>query len=310
MDNKKTSKTSFKFSCENCNFKCVKKGDYSRHLTTSKHTRIMEDNAKIKIVEPPATKHKCVCGKEYSFMSGLCKHKKRCDQATETSENISISNNDLLMKIIQDNNEFKTLLIKQNDEIKEQKKIIMDLCKEKTIIMNTTTTNNTTNNRFNINLFLNEQCKNAMNIMEFVNSMKVDLVDLENLGKLGFIEGISKLMIRELKCIDIYKRPIHCSDTKRETIYVKDENKWEKENENKSKIKCAIKKVAHKNVLLIPSWRAKFPFSINEMSKKNDEFNNIIISSMGGNTSEEDNEFHNKIIKNVIKEINIKQNLK
>jgi hypothetical protein len=269
----------------------------------------MEDNNKINIIEPPATKPKCVCGKEYMFMSGLCKHKKRCEKANESTENISISNNELLMKIIQDNNEFKTLLIKQNDEIKEQKKIIMDLCKEKTIIMNTTT-NNTTNNRFNINLFLNEQCKNAMNIMEFVNSMKVDLVDLENLGKLGFIEGISKLMIRELKCMDIYKRPIHCSDTKRETIYVKDENKWEKENENKSKIKCAIKKVAHKNVQLIPLWRDKFPYSNNEMSKKNDEFNNIIISTMGGNTIEEDNEFHNKIIKNVIKEINIKQNLK
>jgi hypothetical protein len=309
MDNKKTSKIIYKFNCESCNFKCVKKGDYSRHLTTSKHTRIMEDNIKIKIVAPPPTKPKCVCGKEYTFMSGLCKHKKRCEKANET-ENISISNNELLMKIIQDNNEFKTLLIKQNDEINEQKKIIMDLCKEKTIIMNTTTNNTTTNNRFNINLFLNEQCKNAMNIMEFVNSMKIDLVDLENLGKLGFIEGISKLMIRELKCMDIYKRPIHCSDTKRETIYVKDENKWEKENENKSKIKCAIKKVAHKNVLLIPSWRDKFPYSNNEMSKKNDEFNNIIISTMGGNTTEEDNEFHNKIIKNVIKEINIKQNLK
>ena len=308
MDNKKTSKTSFNFYCENCNFKCVKKGDYSRHLTTSKHTRIMEDNAKIKIADPPKIKPTCVCGKEYMFMSGLCKHKKKCKKANEETEKLSISNNDLLMKIIQDNNEFKTLLIKQHDEIKEQKQIIMDLCKEKTIIMNTTT-NNTTNNRFNISVFLNEQCKNAMNIMEFVNSMKIDLVDLENLGKLGFIEGISKLMIRELKCIDIYKRPIHCSDTKRETIYVKDENKWGKENENKSKIKCAIKKVAHKNVQLIPLWRDKFPYSTNEMSKKNDEFNNIIISTMGGNTSEEDNEFHNKIIKNVIKEINIKQHL-
>ena len=296
MDNKK-HQPDIKFLCEKCQFKCVKKGDYTRHNLTDKHKRLTT----IQVPLNTPQKFMCSCGKEYNFMSGLCKHKKKCVAVLISLENDK--KDECILKLIKDNQDFKELILKQNEDFKEQTRMLVELCKEKSVVVNTNTVNN--NNKFNLNVFLNEKCKNAMNIMDFVKLIKIDFGDLEKVGKLGFVEGISQLMIKELKCIDIYKRPIHCCDLKREIIYVRDEDKWEKDSDDKIKIKSAIRNVAHKNVLMINKWNQKYPESSNIVSVKNDEFNNIVISSMGGTIQHETDQFHNKIIKNVAKEFTI-----
>ena len=140
-----------------------------------------------------------------------------------------------------------------------------------------------------------------MNIMDFVDSLKLQLSDLESIGKLGFVEGISNIIIRNLKALDIHKRPVHCSDSKREVMYIKDDDKWEKENENKQKLRKAIKRIANKNSRLLPEFKAKHPDCIKSISKYSDQYNKLIVESMGGSGNEDfDNE--NKIIKKIAKE--------
>jgi hypothetical protein len=147
---------------------------------------------------------------------------------------------------------------------------------------------------------LNEKCKDALNIMDFINSLKVNLTDLETVGKLGYSEGISKIFIRELKELDIFKRPIHCSDAKRETMYVKDKDAWNKENEDNERLKLAIKYIAHKNVVQIPQWININPDAIDYDSKKHLEYMRIISESMGGKHEEDD---YDKIIRNVARAV-------
>jgi hypothetical protein len=189
-------------------------------------------------------------------------------------------------------------LLNQNNMLQNQ---ILDMCKERT---NTCINNGNIsyNKTFNLNIFLNEQCKDAMNIMDFVESLKLQISDLESVGKLGFVEGISNIIVRNLKALDVHKRPVHCSDTKREVLYIKDEDKWEKENQDKKKLKKAIKHIAHKNSKMISEFKAKYPDCIHSDSKKSDQYNKLIIEAMGGlGNEDEDNE--NKIIKKIAKEV-------
>jgi len=182
----------------------------------------------------------------------------------------------------------------------------MEVCKNaqqsNTHISNT----NSHNKTFNLQFFLNEQCKDAMNIMDFVNSIKLQISDLESVGKLGYVNGMHKIIVNNLNALDIHKRPVHCSDAKREIMYVKDEDKWEKENEEKKKLKKAIKQITHKNISLISQWKNKFPDCIYSHSVKSDQYNQIIIESMGGSGT--DNEINeNKIIKLVSKDVLIEK---
>ena len=189
-------------------------------------------------------------------------------------------------------------MLNQNNMLQNQ---ILDMCKERT---NTCINNGNIsyNKTFNLNIFLNEECKDAMNIMDFVESLKLQISDLESVGKLGFVEGISNIIVRNLKALDVHKRPVHCSDTKREVLYIKDEDKWEKENQDKKKLKKAIKYIAHKNSKMIPEFKAKYPDCIYSASKKSDQYNRLIIEAMGGlGNEDEDNE--NKIIKKIAKEV-------
>jgi len=236
------------------------------------------------------------CCKIYKTNSGLWKHKKTCQKShfpPAFAVNVeSLDNKDSII----------LSLLNQNKELQNQ---ILELCKDRNnVIINN---NNSNNKTFNLHLFLNEQCKDAMNIMDFVDSLKLQLVDLENVGKLGFIEGISNIIVKNLKAMDIHKRPVHCSDAKRETLYVKDENKWEKENDEKNKIKKAIKYVAHKNIKMIPEWKNKYPDCVYSDSTKSDEYNKIILESMGG--IGDNNEISDtKIIKKIAKEVIIEKN--
>jgi len=227
----------------------------------------------------------CECGKSYLHRQGLWKHKKTCEHTLFLKKEDS-----------NDKDELINYLIKENSELKN---MVLDVCKNmQTVNFNTNT--NSYNKTFNLQIFLNEQCKDAMNIMDFVESLKIQLTDLENVGKVGFIDGISNIIIKNLKAMEITQRPVHCSDSKREILYIKDEDKWEKENEEKIKLKKAIKYIAHKNCKLITEWKEKYPECIYSHSKKSDEYNKIILESMGCG-QEDSNE--NKIIKKIAKEV-------
>ena len=299
-----TPENAEKFVCMECDFKCSKESDFVRHALTRKHKN--RTNPKAILTQKNADKvFACNCGKFYKHMSSLCNHKKNCNiqeqiiqpPPTDMSYNI-------ILEIVKQNQEFKELLIEQN---KENQKLQQRLLEMASKIGNTNCNNNNKTNNFNLHLFLNEQCKDALNIEEFVNTIKLQLSDLDMIGKLGYTEGMSKIFIRNLKELDICKRPIHCSDLKRETLYVKDKDAWEKENGENIKIKKAIKGIENKNIKQLPQWRAENPSAEDTDTKKHLDYQHILCESMGGSTLEDDDKKHNKIIRNVAKEIVIEK---
>jgi hypothetical protein len=304
-DDKKPQKKTPKYFCQKCAFTTCNKKDYERHISTPKH----QNDDKMMTKKPQKTPNlvvscvlfECECGKQYKYRQGLSIHKKKCVLNKNTNEQMPhqsiINEKDLILT-----------LLNQNNQLQNQ---IFDLCKDKNniqIINNTNGSINSNNKTFNLNVFLNEHCKDAMNIMDFVDSLKLQLSDLENVGKLGFIEGISNIIVKNLKALDVHKRPVHCSDSKREVMYVKDENKWEKENDEKLKLRKVIKHIAHKNSKLIPEFRAKYPDCGKSDSKKSDQYNKLVIEAMGG-SGDNDDEKADKIIKKIAKEVTIDKTL-
>jgi hypothetical protein len=280
-----TSKNIKIFFCENCDFKCCKKGDYNRHLSTAKHQNLTNFNKK----HQKTSNHICDnCNKTYKSRVGLWYHEKKCDNKdkNKTFINVQEITPSMILSVIQ-----------QNQELQKQ---VLEISKNSN---NTTNiTSNSHNKTFNLQVFLNETCKDAMNIMDFVDSIKLQLSDLESVGELGYINGLSKIIIKNLKALDENMRPVHCSDLKRERIYVKDAGKWEKECADNKILKNAIKYIAHKNVKMIPAFREKYPDCIYSDSRKSDQYNRLIIEAMGGDGNDE-NEKSNKIIKKIAKEI-------
>jgi len=293
-------KSSKRYFCKNCDYDTCRKSQYNRHLLTAKH---INNDAELQMndkkVPKSSVKFVCVCGKEYKYRQGLYTHRKVCklpnEKKQETNEE-QINDNEIKMltNVVLDVIKHNQELTHQNQELTNK---LFDMCKN-----NVPNTNiNSHNKTFNLNLFLNEQCKDAMNIMDFVDSLKIQLSDLESVGKLGFVEGISNIIIKNLKALDIHKRPVHCSDSKRETIYIKDENKWEKEDDDKKKLRKAIKYIAHKNSNMLFLFKSKYPDCIYSNSNKSDQYNKLIIETMGGQGNN-DIEKENKIIKNIAKE--------
>jgi hypothetical protein len=311
---KKIKKNAYIFYCESCDFNCSKKCEWDRHIIRPKHKKRQNDNetgknGNEKTPQNALHKYICNCGRAYKHSSGLSRHKNTKTCSTKQLYNLKDNENsevkiltNLVLEVVKQNQE----LISQNNESQKQnqelQKNFIELCKNGTTNTTITNTNNNSNNKtFNLNVFLNEHCKDAMNIMDFVDSLKLQLSDLESIGKLGFVEGISNIIIRNLKALDIHKRPVHCSDSKREVMYIKDDDKWEKENENKQKLRKAIKRIANKNSRLLPEFKAKHPDCIKSISKYSDQYNKLIVESMGGSGNEDfDNE--NKIIKKIAKE--------
>ncbi len=296
---KKLKKNLPRFFCEKCDFKCYMKVDWLRHTSTPKHSTCSGGNgSEIKKLKKT---YFCDCGKSFATNSGLWKHKKICLENTceveksevEKSDKIQVYNNELTEQELIDkeltDKELIMMLIKQNSELLEVLK------HGTTNISNNTNSNNKT---FNLQFFLNETCKDAMNIMDFVDSIKLQLSDLENVGKLGYVEGISNIITTNLKALDITQRPIHCTDKKRETIYIKDENKWEKEDETKKKLRKVVKRVTTKNQMLIQKFREAYPDYRKASSKYSDQYNKIIIESMGG-AGDNDAEKEDKIIRKI-----------
>jgi hypothetical protein len=283
------------FTCKKCDYCTCKLNEWNRHVLTMKHLKADADLQELYGIQETIVNYfSCSCGKIYKHRQSLHKHKKECIEKQETNKN-EISN-EVVVELIKENKELRQMLLEQNSKM-------IEFVKEGKII-----TNNTTNN-FSINLFLNEQCKDAINIMEFVNSIRLKVSDLEDTGRLGYVEGISKIFIKGIKELDVYKRPIHCSDLKRETLYIKDKNNWEKEDKDKTLLTKAIKIIGSKNIQQIADWVEQNPQCKDGNSKKNDEYMNLISNTMLGSTFEEQNENINKVIKNVSKEVQIYKNL-
>jgi hypothetical protein len=236
------------------------------------------------------------CNKQYKDNSGLWRHKKKCFVVNNETTN-DIKNND-----VTDKDDLINYLMKENQEFKN---LILEIVKKDNYNnINNTTNTNSHNKTFNLQFFLNETCKDAMNIMDFVDSIKLQLPDLEKFGKLGFVEGISNIIVKNLNSLDETQRPVHCTDTKREVMYIKDENKWEKENENKQKLRKAIKCVVRKNSKLLNDFRAKHPDCIKSNSRYSDQYNKLVVEAFGGK-GDNDSQNEDKIIRNIAKKVAI-----
>jgi hypothetical protein len=266
------------FYCKFCDCKCSSKYNYKRHLSTDKHKWIhlgkMSEQMKIFL---------CECGKKYKYSQGLSKHKLTCIKHSQQQQPIIDAN--LIIE-----------LIKQNQELQ---KSLIELSKEKTITNNSINNSNNNNKTFNIQVYLNEDCKDALNLSEFVSSIQLQLHDLEETGRLGYVDGVSQIINTKLNDLDATMRPIQCSDVKRETLYIKEENKWFKEDDKKDKIKNAIKQITRKNIQQIPNWINANPGCTDSESKYNDTYLQIVFNAMSGDSTEEQTNNLNKIVTRV-----------
>jgi len=282
-----------KFYCESCDYRTSKKSSYDTHILSARHkksTFINQNQPEFCQILP--SNFTCEnCNKEYKDKSGLWRHNKKCNQIQKLNKSPEISQ-ELILTIIKQNSDLQQTIIEQNKTINEMSKNIQTT--------NSHNTNNSHNKTFNLQFFLNETCKNAMNITDFVDSIKLQLSDLIKVGEIGYVEGLSNIITKNLNALDVTQRPVHCTDKKREVLYVKDENKLEKEDEDKNKIRKVIKRVMIKNQRLLPEYKEKYPDYNKASSKISDQYNTIIIESMGGR-GDNDFEKENKIIKNITK---------
>ena len=289
------------FNCNVCNYTCSKKSEWDRHSLTSKHkNRTNLDNLEPKIAEIFNCK---ICYKTYTARNSLWYHEKKCsNQVINLNETNTVIENDVNLK------ELFKLQLNENKELKdmilEQSKLMMEICKEKTgnTNINNNNTINSHNKSFNLNFFLNETCKDAMNMSEFIESVKIQLSDLENVGKLGFVDGISNIIIKNLEALDVEKRPVHCCDAKRETMYIKDQDKWEKEDNELKQMRELVRYVRDKNISMVNTWRDLYPECIKSDSKKTTQFNQIYMESFGGEKGTK-KEKEEKIISRIAKSV-------
>ena len=297
-----------KFTCEKCNFETKKQSDYDRHINTRKHLHNSgEDDTK--------SMQTCdICKKHYNSYNSLWKHKRKCvipiletsnDNEMNASsipaiQSIDMSSN-LMMEFLKTSKEMQIFLVEQNRELQNK---LLELAKNQSVT-NTNCNNTTTNNnqQFNLHFFLNETCKDAINMVEFVKSIKLQLEDLEETARLGYVDGVSRIFVRALNDMEVNKRPIHCTDIKRETVYVKNNDNWEKDCSEKKKLKKAVDYIANKNMQQIDDWKEQNPNWMDYNSEEGQVLNKMYMTTTGGVTEEEDNKYMNKIIKNVLREV-------
>ena len=299
-DDQKVAKVAQKFYCILCDYKCIKKSNFEKHLSTEKHKkRLLDDqimtNDDQKVAKVAQLLFTCECGRKYKYKQGLSVHKKKCnfilDEQSDTSNNQLTISNDVIMKLLNDNQELKNIIFKQQEQISE-------------LIPKVGNTNNTINNnqKFNINVFLNEQCKYAINLSDFIKSLHVTLEQLDFTNKNGLADGISKTIIDNMSKLSIYERPMHCTDVKRETLYIKEDNAWSKDKA-KEKVKSVIKKTSSKNFNALMDWKILNP-EFMKSEDKTDYFTKTI-STIGKSTDSIDE----KVIKKLCKEIYVKDSI-
>lgn len=290
-----------RFYCQNCDYGTSKKSSYINHLSSDKHYVSVEGNKKEKngnAIMPKLCSSKITCQycqKEFQTPSGLWKHKKKCSD-TKDIESIkekakTITDKDeLIMFLIKECTDYKNMLMEQQGMMM---KVIENGVGNNS--HNHSNNNNNSNNKtFNLQVFLNETCKDAMNITDFVDSIKLQLPDLEKFAEVGYVDGISSIINSNLKALDVTHRPVHCTDKKRETMYIKDDNQWIKEDENKSKLRKVIQKISNKNIKLLPQFREKYPNYKDYNSKISDKYDKMVLEVMTTDSEKDD-----KIIRNI-----------
>ena len=315
--NEKSPKNTKKYTCEICHYNTSKQFDYTKHLSTLKHkTQDFNDKSCEKI----ASAYECNCGKKYNHASSLWNHKQKCSVTNtanvipspspippqhSSSEDMQMT---LILELVKQNQEFKQLLIDQNKQLYEKheenvdlQKQLLDVVKDgKTINNNISNSNNNSHNKtFNLQFFLNETCKDAMNMKDFIKSLELTLPELEKMGEIGFAEGMSRLFVDRLNKLDITKRPIHCSDVKREIIHIKDDNKWECDNANLDRLRKIIKQLTHKNILRVDDWKKANAGCTEYNSRKNGQYLKIHIQAIGPVDDDEVKRDFGKIIRRV-----------
>jgi len=324
MNQPKTLKTLNDFYCEPCNYMTCRKGDFQKHCSTRKHTNQCKINNNQRETQKTdiEKQHTYICPsckKSYKDRSGLWRHNQVCNGIYEDAkpadqvvpittnepphtENPFPVSNELIIEFIKQNHELKNILLEEREESRNrfnaQSVKIEELSKQNVVI-------NNNNNHFNLNIFLNEKCKDAISMIDFINSLQVGTMDVEYTGRHGYVEGITKIFIDGLKQLDIYKRPIHCTDLKRETLYIKEDESWEKDNFTKAKFKKAIGAVVKKNMLQIKQWQEENPKCNILDSQEYVLHLNIMRQSLGGGNQEKTDRNNEKIIKNVAKEVMI-----
>jgi len=289
-------KSSEKYTCDACDYTTCRQSQFDRHKATVKHKIRLNETFETNIGTKSSTSFQCACGIDFNSRTTLWRHKQICNKENKNKENKN--NEDSLIQY----------LINENKELKN---MILNVCKE---VNPSNNTNNNINNNiinsnnktFNLHVFLNETCKDAMNISDFIESVKLQVSDLENVGKVGYIEGISNIIIKNLQALEVEKRPVHCTDKKREVMYVKEDNIWEKEDEANNKLRKAIRKIAHKNICMFKAFREKYPDCEEYDSKKNSQYNTIVYEAMGGK-GDNDYEKDTKIIKKIAKVVGIEK---
>ena len=304
-------------TCNTCHYICSKSSEWHRHLLTRKHISLTNPNTECSEKSPnSAQTYVCKCGKKYKHRSTLSHHKKVCCDnshnipaytsqiSDQLAQNTKTSSEDtqmnLILELVKQNQEFKDLIIQQSSQMLEQNKTIIEVAKNSNVNNTISNSNNNSNNKtFNLNFFLNETCKDAMNMKDFIKSLELSMPELEKMGELGFAEGMSRLFVNKLNSLDVTKRPIHCSDVKREIIHIKDDNKWERDNANLDRLRKIIKQLTHKNILRVDDWKKANPGCTEYNSRKNDQYLRINMEAIGPIGEDEEKRDFGKIIRRV-----------
>jgi len=336
MDIEKVQQSSTRFECIPCSYNTVRKSQYERHCCTNKHINVTKSTI---ISSESSNLLRCEnCNRIYNSRMGLWRHKKNCKSVKishiDNIENFknSISDSLSVFEIIKQNNEFKELLVQQSKYIheqykeqfekiqeqhkeqivqiqeqnKEQYKLINKIIeREPTQIINTTNNNN--NQTFNLNVFLNETCKDAMNVKEFLENLNPTMDDLENVGEKGFVKGISEIILKSLRGMEINKRPIHCTDIKREVVYLKEDDTWNKDDKDNTRMKELIRIVENKNFNNVLEWQRNHP-DVMILDSPDYMKRNMLIEKSCEAVDKEDR-VRGKVLKELLKEIHINRDL-
>ena len=320
-DDKKNPKKPLEYLCIKCNFKCSNKKDYNRHLSTRKHQIVTNNYTKIPLA------YICECGKKYKYRQGLSNHKQKCNYdeyinnmyeetpepiiATASQVEIGTQPN-MVLELLRENQEFKQLMVEQNKQMQDTQSQLQQSVAQNTelqtqmveLFKEGKTINNTTNNnqQFNLNFFLNDTCKDAMNITDFLGNLDVQLNEIEYIGHHGYVNGMTKMIMKRLKDMDITKRPIHCTDIKRETMYIKDKDEWGKDTDELTKLRKILNRVTMSNCKIIPKWKSAHP-DCDVMETRDNEFCYKMMRLMLGDVEDAQIKLDNKIIKTMAKEL-------
>ena len=305
MTDKKMPKNAEKYYCEKCDFGCSKKSNFDKHLSTRKH-KILTNTYKKNIENMNEKLFICDCGNSYKHRQSLWKHQQKCTFINDEKES---NNNGVtpemfmeLMKVVVKQGEQQVNMQQQQNDF--QNKLVEEIIPKIGNTTNNTNCHNTTNNKFNMNIFLNETCKDAMPLVEFINNLKLSVEDLDNTGKEGLVNGITNIITKGLNELDITKRPIHCSDIKRETLYIKDDDKWVKDDKDKTIVTDAIGVVKREADNFFPQWLEEHPNCWEQDSPYHEQYMIMVRNRFGGGDDDIFIEKNSKkVIKNIAKEV-------